>query len=300
MTEAKTWKLGMSSCCMESDVADIFKAYAQNGVEFMELSYGLLNRFLELDWTAVKKAMEETKVNVWSFHLPFSPFDKLNPASFDKDQLDYTLNVYKQGIDHVSDLGIKTAVVHPSCEPINPENREAHLDISSETLAELAAYAEPKGVTIAVEDIPRDCLGNCSDEIKKLISKHPSLRVCFDTNHLLDQRNVDFVHELGDKIITLHVSDYDFLNERHWLPYEGKTDWVELVTALEEVNYNGVWMYEIHFKAPKNIDRDRDLTFDDFKENYLACTTKRPAKPIGTPNHDGCMAWTYYTEPHIK
>ena len=117
-----------------------------------------------------------------------------------------------------------------------------------------------------MEDLPRTCLGNCSAEILELLTADPSLTVCFDTNHLLGEPIADFVRAVGKKIETLHVSDYDFCNERHWLPYEGKVNWVELVEALEEVGYNGVWMYEIGFKASKNIDRDRDLNFDDFKE----------------------------------
>ncbi len=303
MTKATDWKLGLSSCCMSADfkVEDIFKAYFENGIEYIELSYGYHDKYLDIDWDVIKKCMSDyPNVKVWSFHIPFGPFSKLNIATHDQQLLSYTMEFYRGCIDRISDLGIKIAVIHPSGEPNKPEDREELLEIAATALAELAAYAEPKGVTIAVEDIPRTCLGNCSDDMKKLIAKHPALRVCFDTNHLLDQRNVDFIRELGDKIVTLHVSDYDFCNERHWLPYEGDVNWVELVEALEEVGYNGVWMYEIGFKAAKNIDRDRDLNFDDFKLNHAACINKQPTAPIGTPNHEGCMAWTYYTEPKIN
>lgn len=299
MTDAVNWKLGISTCCVGKVDRETFLQYAAGGVEYMEISVGL-EQFSEIDWDEIRSLSKETGVKVWSVHLPFMPFKNLNIASFDKDLVEKTLNLYRDAIDRMSEQGFNLAVVHPSGEPNKPEDREALLEIASDALARLAAYAEPKGVTIAVENIPSTCLGNCSNEIKKLISKHPALRVCFDTNHLLDQRNVDFVRDIGEKIVTLHVSDYDFCNERHWLPYEGGVDWAELVTELEKVGYNGVWMYEIGFKAPNNIDRDRDLTFEDFKENYKACINKRPAMPVGTPNHEGCMAWTYYTEPMIK
>ena len=51
--------------------------------------------------------------------------------------------------------------------------------------------------------------------------------------------------KLGKDIITLHISDYDFVDERHWLPKEGKTDWDSLIKALVECGYDGVWMYEV-------------------------------------------------------
>ena len=107
--------------------------------------------------------------------------------------------------------------------------------------------------------------------IKKLISLNDDLRVCFDTNHLLIQKNSDFIKDLGDKIITLHVSDYDFRNEQHWLPYEGKVDWVELVTLLEEAGYNGAFLYEFAFTArDASLIRERDVVYKDFYENL--CT----------------------------
>jgi sugar phosphate isomerase/epimerase len=78
---------------------------------------------------------------------------------------------------------------------------------------------------------------------------------------------VDFICKIGKKIETLHVSDYDFVNERHWLPGEGKVNWRALIAALREIDYSGVWMYEILFKCPKTILRPCDLTCEDFARN---------------------------------
>ena len=91
--------------------------------------------------------------------------------------------------------------------------------------------------------------------------------ICFDTNHLFGEDTAEFVRKVGDKLITLHVSDYDFVNERHWLPGEGKIDWQSLLKALNEVGYQGPWLYEIGAKCPNSILRDRDLTCEDFVRN---------------------------------
>ena len=95
----------------------------------------------------------------------------------------------------------------------------------------LADIAEKYDAVIAVENLPRTCLGRDSFDIKKILSYDDRLRVCFDTNHLLEQKNSDFVFDIGEKIITTHVSDYDLENERHWLPREGIIDWNELIGA---------------------------------------------------------------------
>ena len=75
------------------------------------------------------------------------------------------------------------------------------------------------------------------------------------------------MEKLADKIVTVHISDYDFINERHWLPGEGKLNWQAILNALKEIGYRGVWLYEIGFSCPHTILRDRDLTCDDFAKN---------------------------------
>ena len=136
-----------------------------------------------------------------------------------------------------------------------------------DSLDRLAEMAFAEGVTIAVEDLPRTCLGNTADEIAEIISVNDKLRVCFDTNHLLKDNNVNFMRTLGDKIITVHISDYDFINERHWLPGEGKVDWKDFMTEFNNIGYDGVWMYELGLECPPTIVRDRNLTFVDFYQN---------------------------------
>ena len=88
---------------------------------------------------------------------------------------------------------------------------------------------------------------------------------------------------MANKIVTLHVSDYDFINERHWLPGEGKIDWIEFMKKFNTIGYKGVWMYEVSFKAPKSIIRDRDLTFTDFYENAMSLFAGKQPQAIGRP-----------------
>ncbi len=120
---------------------------------------------------------------------------------------------------------------------------------------------------LCAEDLPRTCLGRDSDEISELLSVSDDLAVCLDTNHLLTESLPDFIHKVGGRIVTTHISDYDFKDEKHWLPGEGKIDWNGVVSALEDVGYNGVWLYEVGYKAPASMPRSRDLTALDFAEN---------------------------------
>ncbi len=285
----KKFRFGMSSCGMQDLTEQNFIDMKNAGVKELELSFAP-EKYDVIDWNGIKEKADKYGINLWSCHLPFGPFEKINPADDTPSVNEYTIKYHGELIRKAASIGIKVMVIHPSGEPISDEDREKQLDTAGKTLSKLADIAEKYGAVLAVEDLPRTCLGRDSSDIKKLLSYDERLRVCFDTNHLLSQQNKDFIIDVGDKIITTHFSDYDMKNERHWLPGEGIIDWVELIEALESVGYEGPLLYEMGFNPPVSMDR-RKLTFDDFKENHRCLVNKLPLKPIGKPIPENCLTW---------
>ena len=188
--------------------------------------------------------------------------------------------MHKELIQKAADIGIQTFVLHPSGEPIADEEREDRFGYSMENLDILAEFAHKCGAVIAVEDLPRSCLGNTAEDMLQLLSANDKLRCCFDSNHLLADSNRNFIEKIADKIVTLHISDYDFTDEKHWLPGEGLVDWQEVYSLLQKVGYNGVWMYEINLTPPDTLSRSRDLTFDDFVRNAREIFENNPLTKI--------------------
>lgn len=259
------YKIGLSSCGFALNEEN-FKKLHESGIEAIEISRSLENLKM-LNYREVYELAKRYGVLLWSFHLPFMPFAEIDISACDRDVRGSTLELHKELISRAADIGIDKFVIHPSGEPIAKENREERMSLSMESLDILAEFAHSQGAVIAVEDLPRTCLGNTADEIIRLISANDKLRVCFDTNHLLIDNNIDFVKKLGEKIITLHVSDYDLVDEKHWLAGEGVVDFYEIYSMLEKVNYGGVWLYELGLKSPKTLTRSRELEFSDFVRN---------------------------------
>lgn len=257
------YKIGLSTngkiICEE-----LFENYSKAGITQMEISVKPTD-YASINYAQIKEWAHKYNITLWAFHLPFMPFDELDISRADTCKA--TINYHEELIKKASDIGIDKFVIHPSGEPIEDIERSERMKYSKESLASLAEFAKKNGAVIAVEDLPRTCLGKNSDEIAELISVHDNLKVCFDTNHLLGENPVDFIHKLGKKIITTHISDYDFTDEKHWLPGEGKLNWQAILSALKDVSYNGVWLYEISFSCPKTITRSRDLTCGDFAKN---------------------------------
>ena len=270
-------KIGVSSAGKVIN-EELFADYAKNGIEAIEISPGWAS-YKTLDYKALRCYSERYHVDLWSFHIPFQTTDI---ASADRAwrlcSLEYICELIKQA----SDIGIHKFVTHASTElPNDPVRRRETLAYAKESLNQLADFAAKYDSVICVEDLPRFCLGNCSEELLDILSVNDKLRVCFDTNHLLGEDILTFIQKIGDKIVTLHISDYDYVDERHWLPGEGDIPWYDLYDALLKVGYNGVWMYEIGPKCPDTILRDRDLTCADFMRNATEIFAGKPLTVFG-------------------
>ena len=146
-------------------------------------------------------------------------------------------------------------ILHGSFEPIMDCDRKAQLNSFIRSANELYAYTQ---TPIAMENLPRSCLLNTSEEILKVQKKVRSLRLCVDLNHFLRELTEEAVQILAPYAITLHVSDHDYANERHWLPGAGKIDWNKTLAALEAAGYNGAFNYEVNAtlqEVKENFDR---------------------------------------------
>jgi len=243
---------------------EVLRDYVQNGVTYLELSLHipvLEKTYFEKNPELYGEYCIRAGATPWSFHLPFSQEIDISLPGYPGKE---SVELDKKYILLSARAGIKVCVVHPSSEPIADGDRAKRLKISRDALRELAEYAENLGVHLAVEDLPRTCLGRTSGDILYLLEKNPALSVCFDTNHLLMEDNLSFIKNVGKKIVTLHVSDYDFVDERHLLPLKGKNDWKAILAALEtEAGYRGPFLYEVGGKDP-------GVTHASFRENHMA------------------------------
>ncbi|MBO5214579.1 MAG: sugar phosphate isomerase/epimerase [Clostridia bacterium] len=254
---------------------DFFKQMASSGVTDVEIS-------VEYDFQESldpKKILADAKnagVRIWSFHLPFCPFDLINPAFFDETKRENTVKFLSSIIKKWGENGIKRFVIHASGEPNADNERPLLLSQAKKSLEELSVVAKEYDAIIAVEDLPRTCLGNHHSDILYLIGDNPNLGVCFDTNHLLSERGEDFLRAVKGRLVTVHISDFDYINERHWLPGEGKIDWVSMMDALDEVGYDGTFLYELSFLSTKSIFRPTPLTPAHFYQNARELHERKP------------------------
>jgi sugar phosphate isomerase/epimerase len=262
----KTWQLGTSSALFGPDTIEgkLHECHAA-GLKYVEIgvknSDGKLREYVQ---DLVREAKEEN-ISIWSIHLPFGNNYDISEADTEK-----RVNILKglaELIDLAAPLKPSVAVIHGSYEPIKTENREANILACIESLEFLVDKCSSYGIKLAIECLPRTCIGNCSNEVLRILREVPGLSVCFDTNHLTIESPMEFVKKVGKHIISTHVSDYDGIDERHWLPGKGCIDWHCILSSLETAGYDGPIMFEVVNKA----DRER-VTPKILSENWHTLT----------------------------
>ncbi|MBQ2709211.1 MAG: sugar phosphate isomerase/epimerase [Clostridia bacterium] len=285
----KKWSLGISSCCDGTASRALMEDYAAAGATHMEVSVKPAV-LAALDWKQAASDARETGITLWSVHLPFYPAEKANISSMNADIRRTAVEAHKREIARAADAGVQIAVVHPSSGLAECHlKRETRLALAKESLSELTEYASRAGMTLAVENMVRTGLGNQYCEMLDMLSCDERLGWIFDTNHPLLQDPCEYARACVHRMVSIHVSDYDGLNERHWLPGEGVIDWQKLISILDAGGYTGPWMYELGFGCPKSIDRRR-ITTADFRANYDALMAGEKPEQLGTPIESVCAA----------
>ena len=199
------------------------------------------------------QAVIESGIPVNCIHIPFGT--RWDPCLLDEEARIAVVKKFRAIIKRTEILKPLGYIVHGSFEPNGDEEREAKIAQLKKSMREMADATESY---LCVEILPRTCLLNTAKEARRIIEEIgiDNVRICVDVNHFLQETAEDGVLVLGDLIKTTHISDHDYINERHWMPGEGKIDWNALIGAFEKIGYEGAFNYEL--TAP----------LADIKKNY--------------------------------
>ena len=273
------YKIGISTCGDKPTDLDGFRTIKAAGMDAVEIC---MNDYRYVDFKRIKADADASGIELFSIHAP--KHRDIDISSLDNEINKRALREFYWLVDKISDIGMDKIVVHPTNtpEPFDLTERGEKIKHAMECLDILAEYAHKRGVRIALENLPRTCLANTLDEHLYMLGANDKLRACLDLNHSLIDDTAEVIKRLGAKIITVHVSDRDNINERHWLPGEGVLDWKKIIDAFNSIGYAGAWIYEIGFDAPSTIRR-RPLTYSDFVTNAKEIFAKKELTLIGTP-----------------
>ena len=133
-----------------------------------------------------------------------------------------------------------------------PMAKEAGVKIATETFGDATRTFDSSGRTCI------DFFGSAQefisiyDRIRKESAYGDWFCVCMDTGHTNKSYRfpgqpspAEMIRRLGKNIEILHLHDNDCMTDQHKVPGSGNIDWKEVLTALREIGYNGVYNMEL-------------------------------------------------------
>lgn len=270
----KNWLLGTYGGVLSEYTLENFVKLKENGINVLEIGVGPLVNITQQEreeWcNHIKELADAAGLNIWSVHLPFSRI--LDISASEDSVRQNMIELCTDLIELCSVFGTQKYIIHPSAEPIDDSERNQRIENSIASLKILNEVAQAHNAKLAVECLPRTCLGNTSEELLMIVkSVGNGIEVCFDSNHLLKENPEDFVKNVGSLITTIHISDYDGLDEKHWLPGKGVINWKNVIQELVNAGYSGPFMFEV---VPRNNPgmeiSSLKTVWDQLLEDYYA------------------------------
>lgn len=130
-----------------------------------------------------------------------------------------------------------------------------------ESLAWASEQAHQAGVTLCVENVSW-CYLRRPEHVQELLSNGSPFGFTFDIFQAAESHvdPVALIHAMGNRLTTVHLSDYAPGGARHLLPGQGTLDWVAALHALQEIDYRGPLLLEVaHLQAPEHLIQARDF-----------------------------------------
>jgi len=228
------------------------------GVRYVEvvmnqiMRYHPENEWYQRAWN-LKKLLDDAGLTVWSVHLPHT--ENIDISFRDSKKREYSLTKDEEAIRMASIFSPRRIILHSSNDPVFPKEREERMQYAKNGIGRLAIAASSIGAVLCVENLPRTNLGRNSEEIMSLIGDYSDVMCCFDSNHLSEEDPEHFLNVVGSRVASVHLSDFDGQDERHWIEGNGIIDWPELFASLKNSGYEGVAMHEVRGDGltPKDI-----------------------------------------------
>lgn len=222
----------------------------------------------------VKAAADSAGINIWSIHMPFG--SKIDLSITDESQREEVVQMHQRLLRHLRILAPEVVLFHPSyyLGLQQREERENQLIASSSTLVKdvqnigaMMVIENMLGPELLVDQDRERPLMRSVEESVEIFSKLPkSIGLAVDTNHILHAE--ELILALGDRLKTLHIADGTGQAENHWFPCDnkGKNNWDKVLSALEQVNYQGPFMYESQAKELQQYNACYKELYAHYKE----------------------------------
>lgn len=221
-----------------------------------------------------RQLLKEGAIRSASVHLPFYGGGKVwDPSVLDEDQRKEIVGRFNRLMRENADVMAPMVTLHASHEP-PMEEHPRRIDQVCRSIEEMIPVAEELNFSINVEFLPRTCIGNSVEELKTITSRFDAKHVgiCFDVNHIMNRYRElpDMITEVAPRIRSFHISDYDGVDELHWMPGQGIIDWCEVMRRIKAIDHDVLLILETTFQLYGRPNRKVEPDFA-IRQNENVC-----------------------------
>lgn len=221
---------------------------------FEAIDYSMYKPDIPIFGKGAEKQIKEMKSIADGFGVTFNqahaPFPHVKFGEGDAEYNKKLHSLVLRSIEIAGELGAEQIIVHPIDFPsrCSAEKLEKNLELFSDFVEKGKACR----VKIAIEnmwdrnrDSGRICSNVCStgEELRRYVDAFNSewVGACLDVGHsgLIGECADTAVRALGDRLISLHLHDNDFVSDAHTIPFLGKMNYKALIASLAEIDYKG-------------------------------------------------------------
>lgn len=192
-----------------------------------------------------------------SIHMPFARFNYI--SSYDDEVRLFVLDAFCQIIEICDKYNPKHYVIHSRTKM---KDSAPHWEMRKSALID--SFSKMVATTknnICMENMTGVGFPNNVADMASILGEIDGVKCCIDMNHFLRDKVEDAIPALSKWLRAVHVSDFDGVAEKHWLPKEGVNNWMAIIGALGKVGYQGAFTYETY--------REKyGYTYADIRRNY--------------------------------
>ena len=217
------------------------------------------------------REFKKNEIKVKSMHMPTNGVDISLIEEYDRV---WSIREVEKTILALLRLEGEIIIIHPGSAIEDEKERKKRREKSEQSLEEILKFCEYWGIKIALENTLPGKTGDSISEIFEIVKKFNSknLGICLDTGHCnitysFYNHNgvVDSLKEIRDYLCHLHIHDNFGKSDDHYLPFEGNINWKEFIRVLKEIEYKGMFMFEIR----KRADNKEKEVLQNIKNIYL-------------------------------
>lgn len=210
------------------------------------------------DWAALAELQASGQVSIGSIHAPCWTYFS-GDEGIRRRECDALVKFLKD----IAPLKSPNCTLHGSYGLGEGDDRNRCLAALRHSLEEILPLAEENNMSVNIELLPRDCLGNTVEELLEIIHGLPvkNIGICMDVNHFTGHPEMvaPGIRALAPYIKTFHISDYDGVDECHWMPGMGVIDWNAVIEAVSSIEHDVLLIYELSNMWDKVLEVPRNV-----------------------------------------